>query len=65
MTEIYSVATGFHGMVSRQSISMSRQGVFVSGQNLTESGIFLSRQNVLCRNRVGNGGEPLCRDIVI
>ena len=37
----------------------------MSGQNLTGLGIFLSRQNVLCRNRVGNGGEALCRDIVI
>ena len=41
---------------------MSRQGVFVSQQSLIGPGIFLSRQNVLCRKRVGNGGEALCRD---
>ena len=37
---------------------------FMSLPSRPEIGDFLSRQNVLCRNTVGNDGEALCCDII-
>ena len=34
----------------------------MSRQSLARQGVFYCDKMFLCRNRVGNGGEALCRD---
>ena len=44
---------------------MSRQGILCRNRVLPRSGDFLSRLSFLCRDRVGQDMEKLCRDRIV
>ena len=73
--KIFRVATGFHGVVSRQGIlfpdSVAKtKGPYVTTQHFVSCRwpgheFFCRDRMFLCHDKVGNVGEALCRDRVL
>ena len=71
-----SITIRFHGVVSLQGIlcrnrvlaktkgSLVKTEYFYVATELSRPGVFCHDKMFLFRDRVGNGGEALCRDII-